>query len=229
MRLDKFIGHTSDLSRARIHILIKQGAVSVNSELAKKGAQQISEQDTVTLNGERLLPATTRYLMLNKPLGYICANIDGEHPTVLDLIHEPNKRTLQVVGRLDIDTTGLVLLTDDGQWNHRITSPRSECAKVYRVATAEPISTLTTESFNKGILLHGETKLTLPAQLQQLDSHTALLTINEGKYHQVKRMFAALGNRVTELHRENIGNIQLDPTLKPGQYRALDPDEIKSI
>lgn len=229
MRLDKFIGHTSELSRSQIHILLRQGVISVNGNVATKGAQHINEHDIVTLHDEQLRPASTRYLMLHKPLGYICANSDSEHPTVLDLLTEPNKKTLQIVGRLDIDTTGLVLLTDDGQWNHRITSPRSECAKTYRVTTADAINPDAIEQFQMGILLHGEKKPTQSAGLQLLDSHSALLTIKEGKYHQVKRMFAALGNRVTHLHRESIGSIQLDANLEAGAYRSLTMEEIKSI
>jgi 16S rRNA pseudouridine516 synthase len=229
MRLDKFIGHASDLTRSQIHILIRQKAVSVNGVITTKSAQHVTEQDVVVLDGERILPITNRYLMLHKPAGYICANSDSGHPTVLDLIDEPNKQLLQIVGRLDIDTTGLVLLTDDGQWNHRITAPRRECAKTYRVTTADPISEQTCAAFLAGILLHGEKKPTQPAELHQLSSHTGLLTIHEGKYHQIKRMFAAQGNRVIELHRDSIGPITLDPGLAAGEYRTLSSQEIESI
>src|SRR5690606_36422985 len=103
----------------------------INSVLAQKGAQQVSESDLITLNGKTVLLARNRYFMLYKPLGYVCANNDSEHPTVLDLIDEPNKQNLQIAGRLDVDTTGLVLITDDGQWNHQVTSPKSLCKKVY--------------------------------------------------------------------------------------------------
>ena len=229
MRLDKFIGHATDLSRAKIHILIKRGEVTVNGELANKGAQQICEQDQILLQGEAVLAATTRYLMLHKPLGYVCANSDSEHPTVLDLLELPNKQNLQIVGRLDIDTSGLVLITDDGQWNHRITSPKSQCAKVYRVTTADPIKEDLAERFASGILLQGEKKPSKPAVLKPLNIHTAQLTISEGKYHQVKRMFAATGNHVTALHRERIGAITLDAALEPGEYRHLTDCEISSI
>ena len=171
----------------------------------------------------------TRYLMLHKPTGYVCANSHSEYPVVVDLIRLPRWQELQIVGRLDLDTTGLVLLTDDGQWNHRITSPRSECTKIYRVATANPIAQETVEFFAAGVQLHGEKALTRPAQLELISSHEARLQIHEGKYHQVKRMFAAAGNLVVGLHRESIGDIQLDPALAPGEYRALTEDEIKSV
>lgn len=229
MRLDKFIGHARDLSRVQIHVLIKRGAVSVNSIIAQKGAQQVSESDVITLNGEPVLLAKNRYLMLHKPIGYVCANSDSEHPTVLDLIDEPNKQNLQIAGRLDVDTTGLVLITDDGQWNHRVTAPKSQCKKTYRVTTVAPIVADTIALFAAGIQLHGEKKPTEPAQLVLIDEHTAQVTISEGKYHQVKRMFAASGNRVVALHRESIGEILLDPALPQGKYRALTQTEIEAI
>lgn len=229
MRLDKFIGHATDLTRSRIHQLIRTGAVSVNGAIARKAAQHVQPTDEVYLDGDLIVHATQRYMMLHKPLGYICANRDGDHPTVMDLVDEPNKHTLQIVGRLDVDTTGLVLLTDDGQWNHQITSPRRECKKTYRVNTADPIDDQTPTKFREGVLLHGEKKPTQPAELCILSSHSALLTICEGKYHQIKRMFAAVGNHVVALHRESIGHISLDPQLKPGEYRTLTNEEIASV
>ncbi|HTF86021.1 MAG TPA: 16S rRNA pseudouridine(516) synthase RsuA [Cellvibrio sp.] len=229
MRLDKFIGHATDLTRSQIHQLIRQGAVAINHETARKAAQHIHTDDVVTVNSEVVQPLGVRYFMLNKPTGYVCANHDGEHPTVLDLLDEPNKSNLQIVGRLDIDTTGLVLLTDDGQWNHQVTSPRRECSKIYRVTTANAIDAHTADQFSKGLLLHGEKKPTQPAELQLLTSHSALLTIHEGKYHQIKRMFAAVGNQVVALHRERIGEILLDADLQPGEYRSLTAPEIASV
>lgn len=229
MRLDKFIGHATDLSRRQVHILIKQGAVKVNTVTVSSASLHLGEEDAVTLRDEPLFASQMRYFMLHKPAGYVCANTDSEHPTVLDLLELTRKSDLQIVGRLDIDTTGLVLLTDDGQWNHRITSPKSNCAKTYYVTTAEPISPITQAQFSEGVLLHGEKKATLPAQLEQLGACEARLTVNEGKYHQVKRMFAAIGNRVVTLHRASIGQIQLDHALNAGHYRALTPAEVASI
>ena len=146
MRLDKFIGNSTDLTRSQIHQLIRQGAVSINHATARKAAQHIQANDVVSVNDEVIERLSVRYIMLNKPVGYICANHDGEHPTVLDLLDEPNKANLQIVGRLDIDTTGLVLLTDDGQWTHPITSPRRECSKTYRVTTAIAIDAQTADT-----------------------------------------------------------------------------------
>ena len=229
MRLDKFLSQNSDSSRSLIQQAIKAGRVSVNDVVAKKGDQKLVGKEIVRLDGNIVEPFKTRYLMLHKPLGYVCANSDSDYPTVVDLIRMPRWQELQIVGRLDIDTTGLVLLTDDGQWNHRITSPRHECDKIYRVTTANPISDETAALFAAGVQLHGEKAPTRPAQLEFISSHEARLKIHEGKYHQIKRMFAAAGNLVVALHRESIGNIQLDPALAPGEYRALTADEIKSV
>lgn len=229
MRLDKFISQYSDYSRSQIQLFIKKGLVSINGEIAKKGDQKIQGNENILLDNEPIEAFSTRYLMLHKPAGYVCANSDGQHPTVLDLIHLPHKQTLQIVGRLDVDTTGLVLLTDDGQWNHRVTSPRHHCIKTYRVTTAEPIDENLVNIFLAGVQLHGEAGLTLPADLKLIDRYNAYLNIHEGKYHQVKRMFAAVGNRVLALHRNAIGGISLDETLALGQYRALTPTEIEKV
>lgn len=229
MRLDKFLSQYTDHSRSLVQQAIKAGRVVVNDVISKKGDQKIAGDEIVTLDGKRIEAFQTRYLMLHKPLGYVCANSDSEYPVVVDLIRLPRWQELQIVGRLDLDTTGLVLLTDDGQWNHRITSPRSECPKTYRVTTANPITPETAALFAAGVQLHGEKMPTRPAQLELISSHEARLQIHEGKYHQVKRMFAAAGNLVVELHRESIGDIQLDPALAPGEYRALTADEIKSV
>jgi 16S rRNA pseudouridine516 synthase len=167
--------------------------------------------------------------MLHKPIGYVSATVDSDHPTVLDLLDEPNKQALHIAGRLDIDTTGLVLITDDGQWSHRVMSPRHECQKTYHVILAAALVPDAEERLQAGILLNSEKQLTKPAMLERLNSNEVRLTISEGKYHQVKRTFAALDNRVTDLHRERIGAITLDQSLAPGAYRALTEAEINSF
>lgn len=226
MRLDKFIGHASGLSRRDIHRAIKRGEVTVNGAPARSPSLSLNEQDQVTLQGRPLAAPKPRYLMLHKPAGMLSARTDAHQPCVLDLIDTPHKETLQIVGRLDKDTTGLLLLTDDGQWNHRITSPRYECPKVYQVVTAEPIAPETAERFAEGILLKNDSKPTQPATLERLGERRAQITIQEGRYHQVKRMFAATGNRVVELHRVAVGGIVLDPQLAPGEFRHLTDEEI---
>lgn len=229
MRLDKFIGNNTEFSRTQIHIAIKQGLISINDQTVSKTNAHINDGDKVTYDGKLIEERKLRYLMLHKPAGYVSANSDSEHPTVLDLLDLPFKHELQIVGRLDVDTTGLILLTDDGQWNHKITSPKHLHSKSYLVTTADTIAATAKNIFAEGILLKGETKATLPAELIILDSHCARLSICEGKYHQVKRMFAAIGNHVVALHRERIGGIVLDADLLPGKFRALTTDEISSF
>ncbi|HWV13913.1 MAG TPA: pseudouridine synthase [Cellvibrio sp.] len=229
MRIDKFIGNNTDLSRTQIHAAMKRGEVKCNGERVSKTNASMQPDDIIELDNTVIKPLNIRYLMLHKPAGYVCANSDSEHPTVLDLLDLPHKHNLQIAGRLDLDTTGLVLLTDDGQWNHRVTAPRKACTKRYRLITADPIGEDIAAAFAAGVLLHGEQKPTLPALLRLTGSHQALLEIQEGKYHQVKRMFAAVGNRVISLHRESIGSIELDSELEPGKYRPLTPSEIASF
>lgn len=229
MRLDKFIGNNTELSRTQIHIAIKQGSITVNDTVVSKTNTHISANDLIVFDGEIIEERKTRYLMLHKPAGYVSAKSDSEHPTLLDLIDLPFKNDLQIVGRLDLDTTGLILLTDDGKWNHTITSPKHSHTKSYVVTTTDKIDESAIAVFAEGVLLKNETKPTLPAKLTIIDTHRARLEICEGKYHQVKRMFAAIGNHVVALHRERIGKITLDSTLLPGQFRTLTENEVASF
>ncbi len=229
MRLDKYISHFTDLSRKDVKRVIKARSVSVDDDIVTDPSKHIDIQQTVKLNGDVILSYGPRYFMLNKPQGYVCATKDSEHPTVLDLLDEPRKNQLQIAGRLDIDTTGLVLITDDGQWNHRITSPHKACGKVYDVELKNDLPEDAVERFLNGIQLEGEKKLTQPAELDVIYRNEATVILQEGKYHQIKRMFAAIGNHVTRLHRRQIGQIMLDNLLEPGEYRALTNEEINSI
>ena len=227
MRLDKFLCDCSDLTRSLAGKLIRQGEVMVDGIVVKQPAFHINEQSQIEFDGVLLtLEQRNRYFMLHKPEGYVCSNEDPDHPTVFFLMDEPAMGKLHVVGRLDLDTTGLVLVTDDGQWSHRITSPRHECAKTYHVWLADPVSPDAIALFAEGVYLRNETDKTRPAQLEILDECEARLTIHEGKYHQVKRMFASIGNKVVGLHRERVGGLTLDDELAPGEYRELTAEEI---
>ncbi|WP_444886508.1 16S rRNA pseudouridine(516) synthase RsuA [Microbulbifer sp. JMSA008] len=219
----------TDLSRSDVKRAAKAERISVNGEIVTDPAAKVQASDALYLDGEPLHEPGPRYIMLNKPLGYVSATKDGEHPTVLDLIDEPNKAKLHIAGRLDIDTTGLVLLTDDGQWSHKVTSPNHHCEKTYYALLAEKIEEDAVAKFVKGIWLNNEKKRTKPAKLEILYANEVRITIGEGRYHQVKRMFAALGNRVIELHRERIGDIFLDEELQEGEYRLLTSEEIASV
>lgn len=226
MRLDRYLSNATDLSRRQVRGLIKSGAVTVNGVPVPDFARQIDATDRVLLEGVEIETPRPRYFMLNKPDGYLCATTDGQHPTVIDLLNEPRLEDLQIAGRLDLDTTGLVLITDDGQWNHRLTAPRSRCPKTYRVDLAEPLDAGAARQLERGVWLRNEQQRCRPAELLMDNPNRVRLTIVEGRYHQVKRMFAAVGNRVTALHRERIGNIVLDPALVPGEYRPLSEAEV---
>lgn len=229
MRLDKYICDCTGLTRNQAGKLIRQRAITVNGNVAKQAAMKLSAADEVQLDGESIRPIGLRYLVMNKPAGYVCGLDDPHHPAVFSLLDEPAAEKIHSVGRLDVDTTGLLLLTDDGQWSHRISSPRHHIAKTYRVWTADSISADAVTQFEQGVVLRDEPSPTKPAQLELVDSHEALLTIHEGRYHQVKRMFAALGNRVEQLHRERIGGLQLPTDLDLGAYRPLAADELLAV
>jgi 16S rRNA pseudouridine516 synthase len=226
-RLDKFISHLAELPRSKARAGIKRQEVSVNGDTVTAFDLQITQQDSVLFQGEPLVFLGKRYFMLNKPVGYVCANADELHPTVFDLIDEPNMSDFHVAGRLDIDTTGLVLITNDGDWSHRITSPKHNKFKTYLVETLEPLTDSALEQLREGVQLHNEKDLTRPAIAQALASYSLRLSISEGKYHQVKRMLAAVENKVVELHREQIANITLDAKLESGEYRLLTAEEVK--
>lgn len=230
MRLDKFIARQLGISRAIAGREIRARRVTVDGESVKDSAFKLLEDHVVAFDDNVLTQQNgPRYFMLNKPQGYVCSTDDPDHPTVLYFLDEPVAHELHAAGRLDIDTTGLVLMTDDGQWSHRITSPRHHCEKTYRVGLELPVTQSTVEAFTNGVQLHNEKSLTLPAHLELITPTDVRLTISEGRYHQVKRMFAAVDNRVLTLHRERIGAIALDETLAPGEYRALTEEEIESV
>lgn len=229
MRLDRYVSQAAGVSRAAVRALLRRGAVTVDGVVVKAADLHVPAGSRVELEGQPLTLSGPRYFMLHKPAGMVCSTSDGGHATVLSLLEEPRRELLHPVGRLDVDTTGLVLLTDDGAWSHGITSPRRHRDKVYCATLAEPLAADAAARFAAGLLLKGEEKATLPAQLDILSPTEARVTLHEGRYHQVKRMFAALGNRVIALHREAIGAVALDPSLAPGQYRALRADEVEAL
>jgi 16S rRNA pseudouridine516 synthase len=229
MRLDKYLATVTDFSRSESKVLLRQKRVKVAGLVMTDPKTSVTENTAVTIDGELLRSAGYRYFMLNKPEGYISATKDRNHLIVLELLDEDNLDQLHIAGRLDIDTTGLLLLTDDGGWSHRITSPNKNCCKTYILETLYPITSDAIEKIEQGIQLDNEKRPTKPATINLVDEHTARLTISEGKYHQVKRMFAAVGNKVEMLHRECIGDITLDENLESGEYRALTLNEIASV
>jgi len=227
MRLDKFVCKSTDLSRKAATGVISAGRVLVNGCAITEARTQVHENNEILLDGERLVARPFRYLLMHKPAGYVCSNIDEAYPSLFNLIDIENKAELHIAGRLDADTTGLVLITDDGRWSFDIIRPTQHCEKLYRVGLRDPIGADVADIFAAGVMLQGENAPTRPAKLAAVSDREALLSITEGKFHQVKRMFAAVGNRVVRLHREQIGNINLD--LPEGQWRYLSESEISSF
>jgi len=227
-RLDKFVAHASGLSRKRVLIALRGGRVELNGAVVKKGALQVGDGDRVVLDGEPLAARQPRYLMLHKPAGVTSTSGDAPGRTAFELLDQPQRDRLHLAGRLDRDATGLLLLTDDGAWSHRVTAPRSHCVKVYRVELAVPLQAGVEALFAAGLMLNGEDKPTLPAGLLRESETRVRVALREGRYHQVKRMFAAVGNRVTALHREAVGGLALGD-LAPGEYRELGAAECAAV
>ncbi len=232
-RLDKTIASQGKYSRREAQELIKSGAVKVNSITVRdRGAKADDENDIITVNGEQLDFHRFVYLMLNKPKGVVSATYDSNEKTIIDLVPKEYKgRKLFPAGRLDITTTGFVLITDDGDFAHRILSPKNHIEKTYEARLAERVNDEQIKAVCEGIVLKDGTEC-LPAKVRVIeDGNKPLVEIKicEGKYHQIKRMFAAAGNGVIELKRTQMGGLMLDSCLKEGECRLLDPEEVKTI
>ena len=227
MRLDRLLGNLPDLNRQAARLQLATGHVRVNGVVATDGSLEVRVFDRVTLDEREVQPGKpARYFMLHKPAGWVSATEHPEHPTVLDLLEEPDKHELHLGGRLDLTTTGLLLITNDGLWSRRLTLPQTRQPKVYYVETEQEIDPACIDSFAQGLYFAYEDLTTRPAQLEILAPRAARLTLHEGRYHQVKRMFGHFRNKVLRLHRESMGALPLDPALQPGQYRALTTEEI---
>ena len=230
MRLDRWISQTTPLSRNDAKQALRAKRVQVNDVICTDGSVHIQAHDSVQLDGQHLNAATDIYLALHKPAGFCCSHDDDGYPSALQLL--PASLTqiqkLHFAGRLDADTTGLVLLSSDGAWCHRVTSPKQarNKQKSYHVELAYDIDDTALQTLAAGILLHGENKPTLPCQIQRSASNRCTIQLSEGRYHQVKRMFAAVGNKVLHLHRQQIADICLDANLPSGSYRQLSSTEI---
>lgn len=229
VRLDRLLSQAAGLSRKQAGIEIRKQRVRVGGALVRDPATRVAVEAEVSWDGQPVRLPGRIYLVMNKPSGLVCARRDDVHATVLDLLPDTLARRVHIVGRLDRDTTGLLLLTDDGDWSHRISSPRHACEKIYLATLADPLRDDAEARFAEGLLLRNEKTPTLPAGLQRLDGNRARVTLHEGRYHQVRRMFAALGNRVTELHRVAVGGLLLDPELGPGQWRELSEQETERL
>ena len=230
LRLDKYLADLSVDTRAKVKLLIRKGRVKVNDVTAKKPEMKIdTETDRVALDGKVLSWQQYEYYMLNKPAGVLSAARDKKQPTVLDLI-ETNRKDLFPVGRLDKDTVGLLLICNDGQLAHRLLSPAHHVDKTYEVWLDGTLTPENIQQLETGVDI-GDDTLTLPAIIKaeyENLSHVNI-TIQEGRFHQVKRMFLACGRTVVRLKRLSMGSLILDGQLKEGQARALTPEEIESL
>ncbi len=231
-RLDKIIASQGKYSRSEVKKLVKKGAVSVNGTTVKQYDLKISpESDEITVEGERILYKKHIYIMMNKPQGVISASNDKTQKTVVDLVPDELMRDgLFPAGRLDGDTVGFVLITDDGDFAHRILSPKNHITKTYHAVLQRKITAEDIERFKKGVELSDGT-LCLEAELSEIEGDVPMaeIIICEGKYHQVKRMFAALGNKVLKLKRVKMGKLCLDERLSEGECREITSEELALI
>lgn len=227
MRLDRFLCEMNIGTRSQVKAYIRQGLVTVNGVPAKSGDMKINEDsDRVIFKDQPLQYRRYSYYMLNKPEGVVSATVDNTADTVVSFLKdEMHARDIFPVGRLDKDTTGLLVLTNDGNLAHRLLSPAKHVDKTYRVSLEHPLSQSDIDRLEAGVDI-GEAKPTLPARITVVDTDTILLTIHEGKFHQVKRMMLAVGNGVRKLKRISFGKLCLDESLKEGEYRELTPEEI---
>ena len=232
MRIDKYLANMNVGSRKEVHQLIKQGIVAVNGTTVKTPKQKVKESDQVTVNGDAVAYQKYHYFLLNKPKGVLSATEDRSQPTVISILAPQDRyQGIVPVGRLDKDTTGLLLLTNDGQLNHELLAPGKHVDKVYRAEIAGVANDTTVKTFASGMTLGDGTKLQ-PAELKILsqdeehDRSTTEIKIREGKYHQIKRMFGAVGMKVVELERISMGKLTLPANLKRGEYLELKLEDI---
>lgn len=242
-RIDKILSHNGFGSRKDIKKLLRTCEVLVNGKrIYDPGFQFSKERDTITIDGEEIDLHDNLYLMMNKPQHYVCSTKEGDHETVFDLLDDSLRTPylqdkLHLVGRLDMDTEGLLLFTTDGELTHRLISPKSHISKTYlcgleHTETAAHQTEITTK-FETGIEVGPEDNeqgfTCQPAQIKWIDEKTAHLTIYEGKYHQVKRMFAAVGNKIVYLKRISMGQLKLDESLELGEYKELSESDLQLL
>jgi len=227
-RLDRFISQNSTFSLSDTRLLIAQKRIFLDGRVAQSIQQKVTEFTHVVLDGRCLRDNRPVYLMLHKPRGVVSATKDPRHTTVMDLVHHPRKHELHIVGRLDLNTTGLVLLTNDGAWSRKVSLPETKLEKIYEVTLSKPLTDEYIRVFREGIYFAYEDITTRPARLEILSDYTARLSLVEGKYHQVKRMFGYFRNEVLALHRVSVGHISLEG-LDEGNCRQLTCEEIAAI
>lgn len=229
MRLDKFLCDTAGLTRTEAKNAVKKGQIAVNGQVQKAADFKVKENtDTVTFQGRPLSYAAFHYYILHKPAGVITATEDKKESTVMDILREEKVKNLFPVGRLDKDTEGLLLVTDDGELAHNLLSPKKHVDKEYLVKVRDSISEDDCRKLSEGVDI-GDEKPTAPAKVERVAEKEILLTIREGRFHQVKRMLQAVGNEVLYLKRLSMGSLRLPKDLEKGAYRPLSEEEIYKI
>ena len=229
MRLDKFLCDTAGLTRTEAKNAVKKGQIAVNGQVQKAADFKVKENtDTVTFQGRPLSYAAFHYYILHKPAGVITATEDKKESTVMDILREEKVKNLFPVGRLDKDTEGLLLITDDGELAHNLLSPKKHVDKEYLVKVRDSISEEDCRRLSEGVDI-GDEKPTAPAKVERVAEKEILLTIREGRFHQVKRMLQAVGNEVLYLKRLSMGSLRLPKDLEKGAYRPLSEEEIYKI
>lgn len=229
MRLDKFLCDTAGLTRTEAKNAVKKGQIAVNGQVQKAADFKVEENtDTVTFQGRPLSYAAFHYYILHKPAGVITATEDKKESTVMDILREEKVKNLFPVGRLDKDTEGLLLITDDGELAHNLLSPKKHVDKEYLVKVRDSISEEDCRKLSEGVDI-GDEKPTAPAKVERVAEKEILLTIREGRFHQVKRMLQAVGNEVLYLKRLSMGSLRLPKDLEKGAYRPLSEEEIYKI
>ena len=229
IRLDRFLTEMTGFTRTQAKEAAKKGRIAVDGVVVRKTDGKIVPGiQKVTVDGREITYQAAEYYMLNKPAGTVSATEDGRYPTVVSLIEERKRKDLFPVGRLDLDTEGLLLITNDGDLAHRLLSPKRHVDKIYFVRYSGDLPRDSVRRFGEGLVLEDGTR-TMPAELERLAGGEALLTLREGKFHQVKRMMEAVGCRVTYLKRLSMGSLKLDESLEPGQYRPLTQQELEEL
>lgn len=231
MELEKILQRQGFGTRKGCRALIRHGRVAVNGELCEDPFIDVSTEG-LTLTVDEIAWPYREFatIILNKPANFECSRRPIHHPSVLSLLPRPLvEREVQPIGRLDEDTTGLLILTDDGKLNHVLSSPKKKIPKVYLATTKHPVDAAQVEALLAGVVLHDDPEPVRAAACEVLEPTLLRLTITEGKYHQVKRMVAAVGNRVEALQRIALGDLVLPPDLKPGEWRWLEASDLQAL
>jgi len=224
-RLDRFISETCQINRKKVRLLLAQKRVTVDGVIATDIALSIDKFSVISLDNKIIQQHQPLYVMLYKPIGVVCATKDSKHITVIDLLGEllsaEEKASLHIVGRLDLNTSGLVLLTNDSRWSEKLTSPKSKVAKHYLVTLQNPLTQEYIAAFSTGMYFAYENITTQPVALTIINQYQAEVILTEGRYHQIKRMFGRFNNPVAALHRTSIGKYVLDESLSLGESKLI--------